>query len=172
MKLPRRKFLHLAAGAAALPAISRVAWAQTYPTRPVHIIVGFPAGGRDRHHGAPDRSMAVGTAWTASLSSKIGRAQAAILPPRRSLTRPQTAIRSSWSQPANVINATLYEKLKLQFHSRYRADREYPPDSSCHGRQSIGSGQDGSGVHRLCQGQSGQGQQASGWQRSAGTCGR
>jgi len=44
MKLPRRKFLHLAAGAAALPAISRVASAQTYPTRPVRIIVGFPPG--------------------------------------------------------------------------------------------------------------------------------
>ena len=44
MKLPRRNFLHLAAGAAALPAVSRIAWAQTYPTRPVRIIVGFPAG--------------------------------------------------------------------------------------------------------------------------------
>ena len=44
MKLPRRQFLHLAAGAAALPAASRVAWAQTYPTRPVRIIVPFPAG--------------------------------------------------------------------------------------------------------------------------------
>src|SRR5262245_5641575 len=45
MKLPRRKFLHLAAGAAALPAVSRFAWAQAYPTRPVRIVVGFPAGG-------------------------------------------------------------------------------------------------------------------------------
>jgi tripartite-type tricarboxylate transporter receptor subunit TctC len=45
MKLPRRQFLHLAAGAAALPVASRFAWAQTYPTRPVHIIVGFLAGG-------------------------------------------------------------------------------------------------------------------------------
>ena len=45
MKLPRRNFLHLAAGAAALPAISRCAWAQAYPTRPVRIIVGFPPGG-------------------------------------------------------------------------------------------------------------------------------
>jgi len=45
MKLPRRNFLHLAAGAAALPAVSRFAWAQTYPTRPVRIIVGFAAGG-------------------------------------------------------------------------------------------------------------------------------
>jgi tripartite-type tricarboxylate transporter receptor subunit TctC len=45
MKLPRRQFLHLAAGAAALPAVSRIAGAQAYPTRPVRIIVGFAAGG-------------------------------------------------------------------------------------------------------------------------------
>jgi len=45
MKLPRRNFLHLAAAAAALPAVSRIARAQTYPSRPVRIIVGFPAGG-------------------------------------------------------------------------------------------------------------------------------
>src|SRR5262245_19405775 len=45
MKLPRRQFLQLAAGAAALPTISRVAWAQAYPTRPVHWIVSFAAGG-------------------------------------------------------------------------------------------------------------------------------
>ena len=44
MKLPRRNFLHLAAGAAALPAVSRIARAQTYPTRPVRIVVGSPAG--------------------------------------------------------------------------------------------------------------------------------
>src|SRR5262249_18163703 len=44
MKLPRRKFLHLAAGAAALPAVSRFARAQTYPTRPGRIVVGFAAG--------------------------------------------------------------------------------------------------------------------------------
>src|ERR1700686_3486743 len=45
MKLSRHQFLHLAAGAAALPAVSRIARAQTYPTRPVRLIVGFPAGG-------------------------------------------------------------------------------------------------------------------------------
>jgi tripartite-type tricarboxylate transporter receptor subunit TctC len=45
MKLPRRKFLHLAAGAASLPVVSRIARAQTYPTRPITLIVPFPAGG-------------------------------------------------------------------------------------------------------------------------------
>ena len=45
MKLPRRQCLHLAASAAALPAVSRMARAQTYPTRPVHVLVGFPPGG-------------------------------------------------------------------------------------------------------------------------------
>ena len=45
MKLPRRKFLHLAAGTAAMPAVSRIARAQTYPTRPVRVIVPFAPGG-------------------------------------------------------------------------------------------------------------------------------
>ena len=45
MKLPRRKFLHLAAGTAALTSLSRFAWAQAYPTRPVRLIVGFAPGG-------------------------------------------------------------------------------------------------------------------------------
>jgi tripartite-type tricarboxylate transporter receptor subunit TctC len=46
MKLPhRRQFLHLTAGAAALPAVSRIAWAQAYPSRPVRLIVPVPAGG-------------------------------------------------------------------------------------------------------------------------------
>jgi hypothetical protein len=45
MKIPRRQFLHLAAGAAALRAASRMAWAQTYPSRPITMVVGFAAGG-------------------------------------------------------------------------------------------------------------------------------
>ena len=52
MKLPhRRQFLHLAASAAALPTISRVAWAQAYPSRPVRIIVTFAAGATTDVHG-------------------------------------------------------------------------------------------------------------------------
>jgi tripartite-type tricarboxylate transporter receptor subunit TctC len=45
MKLPRRYFLHLAASAAAMPAVSRFACAQTYPSRPITIVVPYPAGG-------------------------------------------------------------------------------------------------------------------------------
>ena len=47
MKLPRRNFLHVAAGAAALPTASRFAWAQAYPSRPVRWVVGFVPGGAE-----------------------------------------------------------------------------------------------------------------------------
>jgi hypothetical protein len=60
MKLPRRNFLHLAAGAAALPAISRIAQAQTYPARPITMIVPFPAGGPTDTIG---RIVAEGIPW-------------------------------------------------------------------------------------------------------------
>src|SRR5262245_45244100 len=50
MKLPRRQFLHLVAAGAALPTVSRIARAQTYPARPVRLIVGFPAGGSNDLH--------------------------------------------------------------------------------------------------------------------------
>ena len=50
MTLPRRRFLHLAAGAAALSAVSRFAWAQAYPSRLVRLSVGFPAGGTNDIH--------------------------------------------------------------------------------------------------------------------------
>src|SRR5262245_38754878 len=64
MKLPRRNFLHLAAGAAALPAVPRFSWAETYPTRPVRIVVGFPAGG------ATDITARLMAQW---LSDRLGQ---------------------------------------------------------------------------------------------------
>ena len=63
MKLPRRQFLHLAAGAAALPAISRIAWAQAYPTRPIRLVIPFPPGG------AFD---AVGRPWADKMKPLLG----------------------------------------------------------------------------------------------------
>jgi tripartite-type tricarboxylate transporter receptor subunit TctC len=64
MKLPRRQFLHLAASAAALPAVSRIARAQAYPSRPVRLIVGFPPGG-----GADTAARIIGP-W---LSQRLGQ---------------------------------------------------------------------------------------------------
>lgn len=64
MRLPRRDFLHLAAGAAALPLVSRAAWALDYPTRPVHIIVGYPAAT------APDIISRLFGQW---LSDRLGQ---------------------------------------------------------------------------------------------------
>jgi tripartite-type tricarboxylate transporter receptor subunit TctC len=61
MKLPRRNFLHLAAGAAVLAAVLPFAWAQTYPTRPVTIVVPYPAGG-PRHACAHPRRADEGAA--------------------------------------------------------------------------------------------------------------
>src|SRR5262249_5357561 len=64
MKLPRRNFLHLAAGAAALPGVSRIAWAQAYPSRPVRLLGGFRAGGN------ADTTARVMAQW---LSERLGQ---------------------------------------------------------------------------------------------------
>jgi hypothetical protein len=73
MKLPRRKFLHLTTGAAALSAASRFAWAQTYPARPVHIVVPDPAGETRSHRcgdgdRAPPASGNSGMRWADGLA--------------------------------------------------------------------------------------------------------
>src|SRR6516225_6806940 len=114
MKLPRRRFLHLAAGAAALPAVSRNAWAQAYPTRPVHLIVPFaPAGGAD----TIARLMGQ---W---LSERLG--QPFIIenrPGGGANIATEAVVRASpdgytllIAGGYNAINATLYDKLNFNF---------------------------------------------------------
>src|SRR5262249_40684258 len=114
MKLPRRNFLHLAAGAAALPAMSRFAWAQAYPTRPVPLIVPFaPAGTTDIV------ARLIGQ-W---LSERLGQ-QFVIdnRPGGGGNIGTEAVVRASpdgytllmvggW----NAINATLYDKLSFNF---------------------------------------------------------
>jgi len=114
MKLPRRKFLHLAAGAVALPAISRVARAQTYPTRPVRLIVGFDAGG------AADILARLMGQW---LSERLG--QQFVIENRSGASGNIAAEAVVRAAPdgytlllpgsTDVINATLYEKLNFNF---------------------------------------------------------
>ena len=114
MKLPRRRFLHLAVGAAALPALSRFAWAQAYPSRPVRVIVPFaPAGTTDI------LARLIGQ-W---LSERLGQ-QFVIdnRPGGGGNIGTEAVVRASpdgytlllvgaW----NAINATLYDKLNFNF---------------------------------------------------------
>src|SRR5256884_7191320 len=114
MKLPRRQFLHLAAGAAALPAVSRFAWTQAYPSRPVRIIVGFAPGQ------AIDIVTRIIGQW---LSERLGQqfiienrpgaggniaTEIVVRAPPDGYTL--LAIGSN-----NMINATLYQKLNYDF---------------------------------------------------------
>jgi tripartite-type tricarboxylate transporter receptor subunit TctC len=114
MKLPRRQFLHLAAGAAALPPVSRIARAQGYPSRPVRIIVGYaPAG-------AGDISTRLMGQW---LSERLG--QQFIIenrPGAGTNIATEAVVRAAqdgytllMSSAANAINATLYERLNFNF---------------------------------------------------------
>jgi tripartite-type tricarboxylate transporter receptor subunit TctC len=114
MKLLRREFLHLAAGSAALPTLSRIGWAQTYPSRPVRLIVGFPAGG-----GAD----IVGRLISQSLQERLGQP---FVIDNRPGAGTNIATEAVVRAPAdgytlglvglpNAVNATLYDKLNFNF---------------------------------------------------------
>jgi tripartite-type tricarboxylate transporter receptor subunit TctC len=113
-KLPRRRFLHLAAGAAALPAVSRIARAQAYPSRPVRIIVPFAAGG------GTDITARLMGQW---LSERLG--QPFVIENRPGATGnigTEAAVRAPadgytllMAGTANASNATLYDKLNFNF---------------------------------------------------------
>ena len=114
MKLPRRTFLHLAAGAAALPAASRIAWAQSYPARPVKIIVGQAAGS-----GSDTFARLIGQ----FLSERLGQ-QFVIenRPGAAGNIATEAVVRASPDgytlllvNSANAVNATLYDKLNFDF---------------------------------------------------------
>jgi tripartite-type tricarboxylate transporter receptor subunit TctC len=113
-KLPRRKFLHLAASAAALPAVSRIARAQAYPGRPVRIIVGYPPGGANT---TVARFLAQ---W---LQERLGQpfivenrpGAANNLATEAVVRAPADGYTLLLADSANAINATLYDRLSFNF---------------------------------------------------------
>jgi tripartite-type tricarboxylate transporter receptor subunit TctC len=114
MKLPRRTFLHLAAGAVALPAVSRVAKAQAYPTRPVKIIVGQAAGS-----GSDTFARLIGQ----FLSERLGQqfvienrpGAAGNIATEAVVRAPPDGYTLLLVNSANAVNATLYDKLNFDF---------------------------------------------------------
>ena len=114
MKLPRRNFLRLAAGAAALPAASRMARAQGYPTRPVRIVVGFPpAGGADLFARLVGQWLSERLGQQFLIENRPGAAgniatEAVVRAPADGYTLLLVTI-------PNVINATLYDRLNYNF---------------------------------------------------------
>jgi len=112
MSLPRRRFLHLAAGAAALPAVSRIASAQAYPTRPVRIIVGFAPSG------ATDIMARFIGQW---LSERLGQqfivenrpGAASNIATEAVVNAPPDGYTLLVATSVNAINATLYDKLNF-----------------------------------------------------------
>ena len=114
MKLPRRTFLYLTAGAGALPAVSRIARAQAYPTRPVRIIVGFPPAG-----GADIVARLIGQ-W---LSERLGQqfivenrpGAGSNIGTEAVVRAPPDGYTLLLVTSPNAINATLYDKLSFNF---------------------------------------------------------
>src|SRR5215468_4982565 len=114
MKLPRRQFLYLAAGAAALPGLSRIARAQAYPSRPVRIIVGFPAGGPgDIVTRLIGQSLSERLGQPVIVENRAGAAgnigtETVVRAPADGYTLLLTTV-------SNAVNATLYDKLNFNF---------------------------------------------------------
>ena len=114
MKLPRRRFLSLAAGAAGLPALSRIAWAQTYPSRPVHLIVGYAAGG------PTDIAARLVGQW---LSERLGQqfvienrpGAGTNIATEMVVRAPADGYTLLLISLSNSVNATLYDKLTFNF---------------------------------------------------------
>src|SRR6266511_1768833 len=114
MKLPRRVFLRLAAGAAALPYVSRIASAQSYPARPVRVIIGYPPGG------SADLTARLMAQW---LSERLGQqfivesrpGAGTNLATEAVVKAPPDGYTLLLVAPANAINASLYEKLNHNF---------------------------------------------------------
>ncbi|HEY2135358.1 MAG TPA: tripartite tricarboxylate transporter substrate binding protein [Xanthobacteraceae bacterium] len=114
MKLLRRRFLQLGAGAAALPALAPVAWAQTYPARPVRIVVGFTAGGS-----TDIAARLIGQA----LSERLGQpfvienrpGAGTNLATELVVKSPPDGYTLVMVGPSATINATLYDKLNFVF---------------------------------------------------------
>ena len=114
MKLPRRRFLHLAAGAAALSAVLRVAKAQAYPARPVRLIVGFSAGG------AADIVARLMSQW---LSERLGQQFIVENRPGAGTNIGTEAVTRAtadgytllYATSTNAINATFYDNLDFNF---------------------------------------------------------
>ena len=114
MKLPRRQFLHLAAGAAVLPALSRVAWAQAYPTRPVRLIIGYAPGA------SADTTERLMAQW---LSERLGQSVVVESRPGGGTNIATEAVVRATPDgytllmvgTAQAINATLYNKLNFHF---------------------------------------------------------
>ncbi len=114
MNLPRRKFLQLAAGAATLPAVSRPATAQAYPSRPVRLLVGFPAGG------TTDIAARLIGQW---LSERLGQpviienrpGAGANLAAEAVVRAPADGYTLLAATSSNTINTTFYDKLSFNF---------------------------------------------------------
>jgi tripartite-type tricarboxylate transporter receptor subunit TctC len=114
IKLSRRAFLHLIAGVAALPAVSRVAWSQSYPARPVRILVGFAPGGP-----ADTIARLVGQRLSERLGQQFfieNRTGAGTnIATEAVVNAPPDGYTLLLITAANFINATLYEKLNFNF---------------------------------------------------------